>query len=698
MAIYLGVDLGNHSIVTASSSAAEERFQVTVDANGLSNRSTPSMIGIEKNRVIFGEEAENRLPSVPDRIISSITSAIAEGQSYRTESNISVGSSQLLSLFLKNYFSQVHSGKSIEFATIAVPESFSIEATKRVVDAAILAGIQKFDIIDHLDAAMTVLARDPLVAELSSLLVVDCGYSQTSVGMMVKGKCESKRSIARGVVDLVQLVSDSLVVKKLGFLSKIEKSDVKFHSKFFKICEKVLKDLSMLGSTEVDIGDFEDALERTNIFSIQEVKNLCKSPIIVSRDDFEKEFIQSRYMADLTGLFEPFKTLSPVQIEVVGGGSRVPVITKSISKLLAIDTLGRGLDGSSFAAVGAALWAAGKRGWEASRLVVPSETADYEEMKKIQSEIETRHFLQVEKLEKMNLLEAYLYQVKYWLNEEPRAKNLLNREILDPLLEESWNWFYAVEDGKIELSEDGSEFTKKLDEVKSIVESEGKAFFELLEKERLRIEQSLTANAENLQSSLSSHESAADKRAKHANAETSHNLSPDQALKLAAKNKDEGNDLFKHGTVTDAMNRYMRSINILAKISSNSFSQEDKKLADSILLASNLNMAQCVIRITAVPSTAPPGLSQDERDGLLKRGVACADAALAIDPANAKAKYRKAVCLDRLRETEQAKTVIDEALKESPNDVDLKQLYDSLVSTLKQQQTKAKKFFSRMFQ
>ena len=172
-------------------------------------------------------------------------------------------------------------------------------------------------------------------------------------------------------------------------------------------------------------------------------------------------------------------------------------------------------------------------------------------------------------------------------------------------------------------------------------------------------------------------------------------MTKDQSIKLAGKNRDEGNDLFKHGTVTDAMNRYMRAISIIAKINRNELTGDEKTLVDSIQLASNLNMAQCVVKMTTPGDNT---LSQDERDGLLKRGIACADAALATDPANSKAKYRKAVCLDRMRETEQAKKVIDEAMKDDPFDADLKQLYDSLVATLKTQQSKAKQFFSKMFQ
>jgi tetratricopeptide (TPR) repeat protein len=276
------------------------------------------------------------------------------------------------------------------------------------------------------------------------------------------------------------------------------------------------------------------------------------------------------------------------------------------------------------------------------------------------------------------------------MNDHAKGKDMLNKSVVEPEAEAVWTWFYSVEDGVESVSPDGAEYADKLNHIRGIVEKEGAEFFELLDQERRKQEASLTANAEYLSSS-SAHESAEEKRAKHADNAP---MSNDQSIKLAGKNKDEGNELFKHGTITDAMNRYMRAINILAKTNKATMTSEERAQADTVLLSSNLNMAQCVVKLTS----GNDGLSEDERDGLLKRGIACADAALAIDPANPKAKYRKAVCLDRMRETEQAKKVIDDALKQNPEDLDLKGLYDSLVGRLKQQHEKSKKFFSKMFQ
>ena len=696
MSIFLGVDLGHHSIVTASSTT-EEPFAVTVDANGLSNRSTPSIIGIENNRILFGEEAETRLTSVPSKFVHSIPakmdSAVEHGP---FSADVVLESSHLLSLFFKNYIDQVHADKTLAFVTVAVPVGFSEAQVKIVADAAHLCGLSSFDVIDHLDAALTLLSKDAgVLTGEGMVVVVDCGYSHTSIGLLMSrdpSVIVSKQCIGFGVQNMVEVICNDLVIEKEGdFLNKIKKSDPKLFFRLFKVCEKALKDLSMLPSTIVDISDFEETLmDKHNV-------KLTKWSKTITRESFEDRVRRdAKYLQleeVLAGL-ESFNAGSlPVRVELVGGGSRVPFIARSVATLLGVEQTGRGMDGSAFAALGAALWSAGKRIWPTSSRIraeehsIEARRGSISSAMAIQETVQNLHDLEVLKLQRKNELEAYLYQVKYWLHEEPRAKGVLDSEVIEPVTDRIWEWFNAVEDGEQEVSRNGCEYADKLVEVKTFVENNGAEFFSILASDKVKKEASLTANAEYL-SAASAHESAAEKRAKHTP------TSNEQCIKLASKNKDEGNDLFKHGTVTDAMNRYMRSINLLAQANKATMTREEKVQADSVLLSSNLNMAQCVVKLTGLGNN----LSQEERDGLLKRGIACADVALTVEPSNAKAKYRKAVCLDRLKETEQAKKLVGEALKQTPDDSDLQALYDSLVASLKEQQSKAKKFFSKMFQ
>ena len=689
MSIFLGVDLGHHSIVTASSSAAEP-FNVQVDANALSNRSTPAMVGLENNRILCGEEAETRLGSVPQKIVTSFphhfgrTANSSHGPFAFETDSIELDSAHLFSLFFRNYLAQVHPGVEVGFVTISVPVDFSPEAVSVLAESAsLLQLINKIDVIDHIDAAFTTLIHKNGDLRETATVVADCGFFQTAIGVWLPGmEAPLKTSIPLGVSTMVEIVAELLV--HANFLPSIRLADKRFFVRFFKVCEKALKELSMLPTAVVDLGDFEEAFEKHNI-------SVSRKPRILTRDEFEARLKSHPILAQLkAAVLECLAVVPPrvrVKVEVVGGGSRVPFMAQALAEMCGVDKVGRGLDGSSFAAVGAGLWSAGKRVWPSvSRLtpeIVSSLNSDrIAGLAHTQSRLETAHAREETKLQRRNELESFMFEVKHLLAQK---SELVDSSVLEPALDECWAWFEDEESGG---TSDGTEFAEKLSQLKSVFERAAEKYLQKSKLDRVKTEKSLAANAEYLQGN-SAKESASSKREKHAPVQESGGVS----LKLASKNRDEGNELFKHGTPADAMNRYLRAVNILAKIRRSDLTADEKALADSIALASNLNMAQCAIKMTTTNDLLP-----DERNGLLKRGIACADAALVIDPLSSKAKFRKAVCLDRMKETESAKQVIDEALQWNPEDEDLKRLYDSLVASLKEQQSKARKFFSKMFQ
>jgi tetratricopeptide (TPR) repeat protein len=436
----------------------------------------------------------------------------------------------------------------------------------------------------------------------------------------------------------------------------------------------------------VDLTDFEEAMEERD----PSIAKLIKKPIQVTRDQFENcwtDFFKSCETTIITLFGFPRSELSinRVRLELVGGGSRVPAVGKFLGDLLNVP-VGRSMDGSAFAALGAALWAAGKRDWTSgdSMLDEPNKSRT-NKLVKLQSKIESAHSQEIVRLARKNALESYLFDLNRLIDEKSFAKYATTK--VKETLSSAWTWFDHKMDNEADDigQSDGSDFEQKLNEIKSLVEREAKEYFAIQSRERERQEASLTANA----TTASAGASAQSKREQYQDA----TASKDQVLKLAQKNKDEGNELFKHGTPLDAMNRYMRALTLLAGKKSE-FTSAEQAQANVIALACNLNIAQCVIRLTGSSAKLTP----EELTGLLKRGVACADSALAIDPRNSKASYRKAVCLTRMKEPEQAKKVVDEALAEDPADDDLRKLYDSLVQTLQEQKNKAKKFFSKMFQ
>merc|ERR1712146_658111 len=69
-------------------------------------------------------------------------------------------------------------------------------------------------------------------------------------------------------------------------------------------------------------------------------------------------------------------------------------------------------------------------------------------------------------------------------------------------------------------------------------------------------------------------------------------MAKSERIKMASKNKEEGNTVFKAGNLEDAAARYQRSLQHLNKFYMLDLSPEDKAEGDAICLSVQLNLAQ----------------------------------------------------------------------------------------------------------
>lgn len=155
-------------------------------------------------------------------------------------------------------------------------------------------------------------------------------------------------------------------------------------------------------------------------------------------------------------------------------------------------------------------------------------------------------------------------------------------------------------------------------------------------------------------------------------------LSAADKLTTATRLKDEGNAMFKAAQLRRAMRKYQAVIDCFA--STTGLLDEDRKAADALTLSAHLNAAACTLKT-----------------GDNKKVIEHTNKALAIDKGNAKAVYRKAQALYAMRDFEQARDILAEALAKDADNAELKALHTAVAKAIKAQNEKDAAVFKKMF-
>ena len=161
-------------------------------------------------------------------------------------------------------------------------------------------------------------------------------------------------------------------------------------------------------------------------------------------------------------------------------------------------------------------------------------------------------------------------------------------------------------------------------------------------------------------------------------ARSRYDMSFEEKVALAGELKEHGNALFKAGQTRRAVQKYQGVLDMFSSIAS--LSDDEKVKAHAIVLPCHLNQAAALIKT---------------RD--FRKAIEQADKALAIEPGNAKATYRKAQSLNSLAEFEKAKALLTVAIEASPDNADFKALLANVNKSIKAQNEKDASVFKRMF-
>ena len=154
-----------------------------------------------------------------------------------------------------------------------------------------------------------------------------------------------------------------------------------------------------------------------------------------------------------------------------------------------------------------------------------------------------------------------------------------------------------------------------------------------------------------------------------------------ERLRLACNNKNEGTTLFKDGNMAPAIARWSRALEHTTKFID--LTPEDKPEIDALVLSLHLNIAMALLRLGG--------------EGSRRRCIESTTLALGIEPANAKALYRRACAQNGLRQFDAARADLVAAEAAEPGDKAVASLLKSVDAAIASQKQKEKAVYSKMF-
>merc|ERR1711935_1255966 len=130
----------------------------------------------------------------------------------------------------------------------------------------------------------------------------------------------------------------------------------------------------------------------------------------------------------------------------------------------------------------------------------------------------------------------------------------------------------------------------------------------------------------------------------------SRKLPVSERFRLAGKQKEEGNELFKAGKHDDAIRRWKKACDHLSRCEAAALSAEQIEESNAVLISCNNNMANCYLKAAA---TQEKDKGRNEAAPFYTKAMTCCDNVLDIAD-NVKGRFRRATCWERLGEVQKA--------------------------------------------
>lgn len=724
---FVGIDLGVTCVV--ASSQAEDRFAVTVNTNDVSGRSTPAAVSYDGKLRHVGVAAEGRVMSAPKQTFTHLPLALgntevakARGERYLwlyplheggklgpvtfNGEELCMKSCGPLAALLR-VLTTYGTGTSVKphELCVAVHDFYSEAEVATVRDALTVAGLDCVSLLRHSDAIAAAFVHTqgqallPEGAADRTVAFVDMGLSHGTVSVVRFSRPPAGSLEEEGAAEAeptaeflyrrseeamgVQALVEALLGVAKSHIEQKHKCTVQLRSRSgLRLANEAvhcLKQLSMLPDAELGLEAFQpEGPEGPEVDVSVPFKRETFETAAATTLQLLKEVLAEALAAAPEGAVEG--------IELVGGGSRVPAVQALVRQAAGEAPLRFGLDGASCVATGAAAWAAGRR--VVAALPVPEAPVglgqdELAAIRETEERVEAVHSEEVRRLEKRNALESYVYQVRGWL--DGKDGKLLKPDVVNPFLDKVVLWFEDAEMAEEPTSLET--YSAKLQETEDFVKKEGAEFFERQAKEREDQEKALEKAAAEERERRKELGMDFDKDERH--------MKKEDRLRLAVKNKDEGNDMFKAQKFDDAVRRYKKAIDHVSRpeVVSN-MTPEEAEEARKIKVSCHLNSAQCYIKAA---DTAMTSGGKNAAEPFYKKARTSCDDVMDLDAENIKALFRRSLCWEKLGELDSAMKDIKRGLNLKPDDADLKKSQERIDRLLKKQKEGQKKVYSKMF-
>lgn len=451
-------------------------------------------------------------------------------------------------------------------------------------------------------------------------------------------------------------------------------SGAKFEHRLRRHCEKLKKLLSTIDNGKVDADSLLPDHDCSLVLQRPEFEALAK-PCLDALAEVILSVLREASSPDPSAISS---------VEVVGGGARVPCVLDTIRKVSGHAQTKHTLDSSAAVSFGAASLAkllapqAGEavegaapapriEGGAFVNMLSSAGMSDDEVAAAVEREGGMRETdgLQREAQNARNSLEGWVYSIRNAL--DGRSGSLLDREFTEKLLDEVEEW----------LGGEGfaaQEYRAKHEEAVASLKGKSAGYFE--KEEELRKE----AEAKEEEEEARRRKEEDDNRSTEDH--DNRILKFAERYAMADRQKAEGNELFKDGNCKFAAERYIKALGHLAKLVhvESTMKEEEHEQAKVLKLTCLNNLAQCFLKLE-----------------MWSKAADNCSAALDLDPANAKALFRRAQARMETKDYEAAVADLKACLAVNADDKAVAKLLEKGEKAIKAAEAKQKKVFSKMF-